>query len=59
MLRSEREKLNQLTASREDPVNTEADHFEVCPTCGQAFDCRRLGDVFHHDEPGHAPLPVN
>lgn len=54
-----RERLNQLTASSEDQVRTELDHFLLCPGCGQAIDLRRLGDVFHHDEPGHAPLPVN
>lgn len=37
-------------------TNDEASHFEICPTCGQAFDCRRLGDVLHHDEPEHEPL---
>jgi hypothetical protein len=22
-------------------------------------DKRNLGDVFHHEEPGHAPIPLN
>lgn len=34
----------------------EAKHFIVCAACGQAIDCRNLGDVFHHEEPGHAPI---
>ena len=38
-----------------EPEN-EADHFIVCAECGQAIDCRNLGDVFHHEEPGHKPL---
>jgi predicted RNA-binding Zn-ribbon protein involved in translation (DUF1610 family) len=48
-----------LAASSDDPVDTEASHFQLCPECGQAIDLRRLGDVFHHDEPEHAPLPVH
>lgn len=34
----------------------EADHFMVCPDCGQAFDCRNLGEVMHHSEDGHEPM---
>lgn len=41
-----------------EPAN-EAEHFYTCPVCGQAVDMRRLGDVFHHEQPGHEPLPVN
>ncbi|MGR6331356.1 non-homologous end-joining DNA ligase [Sphingomonas sp. XXL09] len=39
------------------PDVPEAMHFISCPECGQAIDCRNLGDVLHHDEPGHDPLP--
>ena len=39
------------------PDLPEAMHFMNCPSCGQATDCRNLGDVLHHDQPGHAPLP--
>lgn len=39
------------------PDLPEAMHFMDCPTCGQAIDCRNLGDVLHHDQPGHAPIP--
>jgi hypothetical protein len=28
-----------------------------CGACGQPFDCRDLGQVFHHETPGHAPIP--
>jgi len=55
----DRKRLNQLTASSDDVVPGEADHFAVCLECGQALDLRRLGDVVHHDEPDHAPLPVD
>lgn len=34
----------------------ESEHFIVCGDCGQAIDCRNLGDVFHHEEPGHKPI---
>lgn len=40
-----------------EPVD-EAEHFIVCQTCGQPIDCRRLGDVFHHEEPGHKPIGI-
>ena len=33
-------------------------HFVQCEECGQLVDCRQLGDVLHHDEPGHDPLAV-
>lgn len=55
---SGRDKLNRCPVDVPD-VDTEADHFLICPACGQAVDCRRLGDVLHHDEPGHAPIPVS
>ena len=54
----EREFLNTRRC-KAPPTNDEASHFMVCPTCGQAFDCRKLGDVFYHDEPDHVALPVN
>jgi hypothetical protein len=37
----------------------EHDHFYVCQTCGQAVDMRDLGQVFHHEEPGHGPLALD
>ena len=56
----DREELNQLKSERigGEPCR-EAEHFMRCPECGQMFDMRRLGDVLHHDEPGHEPLPLN
>ncbi len=41
-----------------EPEN-EADHFIVCGDCGQAIDCRDLGEVFRHEEAGHEPAPTN
>jgi hypothetical protein len=41
-----------------EPVN-EAEHFEVCPVCGQAFDARLLELVIYHSQPVHEPLPKN
>lgn len=38
------------------PVTSEADHFYVCEACKQSVDMRDLGQVFHHEEPGHEPL---
>ena len=52
----ERDQLNDLPAV-DPPSDDEADHFYRCPVCGQAVDCRRLGDVLHHEEEGHEPLP--
>lgn len=46
--------LNALPVTAPDLA--EAEHFITCPECGQAIDCRRLGDVLHHDEPGHEPI---
>lgn len=33
-------------------------HFYACLSCGQPVDKRDLAAVFHHEEPGHEPLPV-
>jgi hypothetical protein len=32
------------------PIETEADHFLRCPTCGTWLNCRRLGDLLDHEE---------
>ena len=37
-------------------VTDEAEHFYVCASCGEAVDCRDLGQVFHHEDDGHSPL---
>ena len=34
----------------------EFEHFCACPACGQLVDMRDLGQVFHHEEPGHEPI---
>ena len=53
-----REELNALPCTAPD-LEDEREHFMICPECGQAFDCRKLGDVLHHDEPGHEPLALH
>lgn len=40
-----------------DPLD-ETRHFYLCTACGQPVDKRDLGAVFHHEERGHEPLPV-
>jgi hypothetical protein len=42
-----------------EPPSDEAGHYHRCPICGQAVDERDLGQVLHHEEPDHAPLPVS
>lgn len=41
-----------------DP-DDEREHFYLCPACGQAVDMRKLGQVFHHEVPGHEPLDLD
>lgn len=36
----------------------ERQHFYPCKACGQNVDKRDLAAVFHHEEPGHEPLPA-
>ena len=43
-----------LNAEVTDP----ADHVMLCPECLQPIDCRDLTAVFHHNRPGHEPLPL-
>lgn len=50
-----REALNQCLPMYSVPQD-EAEHFYACPACGQMVDMRRLGDVLHHEEPGHERL---
>lgn len=49
----DRNKLNALPC-KAPAVEDEAEHFYVCAECGSAVDMRRLGDVLHHEEPGHS-----
>jgi hypothetical protein len=37
-----------------DP-QSDIEHFIVCPTCGQIFDCRVEEDVRHHAHAVHKP----
>ncbi|WP_022682150.1 hypothetical protein [Sphingobium bisphenolivorans] len=54
----DREALNALRCEYPQLLD-ERDHFYACDACGQAVDMRRLGDVLHHEEPGHDPLPLS
>lgn len=56
----DRELLNQLRSARmgDEPVD-EAAHFYTCRGCGQVVDKRKLGDVLHHEDAGHEPLPID
>ena len=56
----DREELNALRSERmAGEPEDERVHFYVCKACGQAVDKRNLGDVFHHEEAGHSPLPAS
>ena len=37
----------------------EADHFLLCPACGQAIDLRDLQQVIWHQRPEHDPLELD
>lgn len=50
-----RRALNDRTVLAPDVE--EAEHFHRCDGCGQFVDRRNLGDVLHHEEPGHERLP--
>jgi hypothetical protein len=51
----DREFLNSLKSESDEPKD-EADHFYLCPKCGQAVDARKLGDVLWHEREFHEPL---
>ena len=37
----------------------ESSHFYRCLHCGQSVDMRDFGEVFHHEDEIHQPLPTN
>lgn len=39
-----------------DILENEIDNFYTCRACGQSVDMRDLGQVFHHEDPGHEPI---
>jgi hypothetical protein len=41
-----------------DEPEDEIEHFYLCKVCHQPVDMRDLAAVFHHEEMGHDPLPV-
>jgi hypothetical protein len=56
----DRAELNALRSQRIGGApRDEIQHFYRCRACGQMVDKRRLGDVFHHEEAGHEPLPLD
>jgi hypothetical protein len=59
MSEMDREELNAHRSERLGAPEEESEHFYICAACGQAVDKRRLGDVFHHEEAGHEPIPPN
>ena len=59
----DRDELNRHPSARgkwpklELVPEDESVHFYNCEACGQAVDKRKLGDVIHHEEAGHEPIP--
>jgi hypothetical protein len=59
----DRDELNGIRSAKgewpdlEPEPKDETVHFYTCKACGQAVDKRRLGDVFHHEEARHSPIP--
>lgn len=54
-----RDYLNRLPSMSLDGIPAdERVHFIRCEACGQYMDCRRLGDVLHHEDEGHEPIPA-
>jgi Fe2+ or Zn2+ uptake regulation protein len=47
------------SVTREPIECPEHEHFFVCTECGQSVDRRDLGQVFHHEEPGHEKLALD
>ena len=59
MTKEDREELNRCKGVRHGgEPHDEAEHFYVCKACGQSVDMRNLGDVLHHEGPGHEPLEM-
>jgi hypothetical protein len=53
----DRDELNAKPCTPPE-VADEREHFYLCH-CGQAVDMRRLGDVLHHEQADHDPLPTD
>ena len=52
-------RMTDAIGAREGPEPAdEIVHFYICKACNQPVDMRDLGQVFHHEERGHAPLAV-
>jgi len=64
-MKNSHEKFREIIGYPIDPetgekveVEVELDHFYTCKSCKQWVDMRNLGEVFHHEEIGHKPLPT-
>jgi len=56
----ERKELNRHPGKIEGPEpEDQREHFYRCKRCGQMVDKRLLGDVLHHEQALHAPIPAN
>jgi len=49
---------DEVGAREDGEPADELAHFYLCEVCQQPVDKRDLAAVFHHEEPGHAPLPA-
>jgi len=50
--------FNGLVAKQFDPpFDHQQDLTYVCAACRQRVHARDLGQVFHHETPGHRPIP--
>jgi hypothetical protein len=60
-----RDQMNRYPSARglgpdlEPEPEDQTIHYFTCKACGQAVDKRKVGDLFHHEEPGHDPIPLN
>jgi hypothetical protein len=55
----DRQLLNRVRATGHNIAIEERENFEQCPECNQWYDLRELGDVLHHDQLDHEPLPLH
>jgi hypothetical protein len=55
MDKAERDRLNGTETAPTGPPPSS--HRFKCEACGQIVDMRRLGDMMHHAEDGHEPIP--
>ena len=54
---AERQRFPQGVRVGGPAITSEADHFYRCEHCKQAVDMRDLGQVLHHEQRPHQPIP--